>query len=150
VAPKLEPELRFPHQSQHPNGLLDELVACGYGTMMLLVSAHSLIRIFAPSAVVLCPDIEVASLNPGLYCETVMKTRQPLLVPNAVRDEQWQPSPDIKLEMISYLGVPIVCPDGEVFGTICVLDKKPNEDASFTATPAAVARCAAGGRASRP
>jgi PAS domain S-box-containing protein len=29
--------------------------------------------------------------------------------------------------MISYLGVPIVWPDGEVFGTICVLDKKPNE-----------------------
>jgi PAS domain S-box-containing protein len=29
--------------------------------------------------------------------------------------------------MISYLGVPIVWPDGEVFGTLCVLDKKPNE-----------------------
>jgi PAS domain-containing protein len=28
--------------------------------------------------------------------------------------------------MISYLGVPIVWPDGEVFGTICVLDQKPN------------------------
>jgi PAS domain S-box-containing protein len=71
------------------------------------------------------PD-EVASLNTGLYCETVMKTRQPLLVPDALRDEQWQSNPDIKLGMISYLGVPIVWPDGEVFGTICVLDKKPN------------------------
>jgi PAS domain S-box-containing protein len=70
---------------------------------------------------------EVASLNTGLYCETVMKTRQPLLVPDALRDEQWQSNPDIKLGMISYLGVPIVWPDGEVFGTICVLDKKPNE-----------------------
>jgi PAS domain S-box-containing protein len=28
--------------------------------------------------------------------------------------------------MISYLGVPIVWPDGEVFGTICVLDQKPD------------------------
>ena len=70
---------------------------------------------------------EVASLDTGLYCETVMKTRQPLLVPDALRDEQWQSNPDIKLGMISYLGVPIVWPDGEVFGTICVLDKKPNE-----------------------
>ena len=70
---------------------------------------------------------EVASLNTGLYCETVMKTRQPLLVPDALRDEQWQANPDIKLGMISYLGVPIVWPDGEVFGTICVLDEKPNE-----------------------
>jgi PAS domain S-box-containing protein len=70
---------------------------------------------------------EVASLDTGLYCETVMKTRQPLLVPDALRDEQWQSNPDSKLGMISYLGVPIVWPDGEVFGTICVLDKKPNE-----------------------
>jgi PAS domain S-box-containing protein len=56
-----------------------------------------------------------------------MKSRQPLLVPDALRDEQWQSNPDIKLGMISYLGVPIVWPDGAVFGTICVLDKKPNE-----------------------
>jgi PAS domain S-box-containing protein len=62
-----------------------------------------------------------------LYCETVMKTRQPLLVPDALRDEQWKSNPDIKLGMISYLGVPITWPDGEVFGTICVLDNKRNE-----------------------
>lgn len=72
------------------------------------------------------PD-EAACLDTGLYCETVMKTRQPLLVADALRDEQWQSNPDIKLGMISYLGVPIVWPDGEVFGTICVLDKKPND-----------------------
>ena len=70
---------------------------------------------------------ETAPLNTGLYCETVMKTRQPLLVPDAFRDERWQSNPDIKPGMISYLGVPIVWPDGEVFGTLCVLDKKPNE-----------------------
>ena len=29
--------------------------------------------------------------------------------------------------MISYLGFPISWPDGEIFGTICVLDKKRNE-----------------------
>ena len=72
------------------------------------------------------PD-ELAPLNTGLYCETVMKTRQPLLVPDALRDEQWKSNPDIKLGMISYLGVPISWPDGEVFGTICVLDNKRNE-----------------------
>ncbi len=72
------------------------------------------------------PD-ELAPLNTGLYCETVMKTRQPLLVPDALRDEEWKSNPDIKLGMISYLGVPISWPDGEVFGTICVLDNKRNE-----------------------
>src|ERR1700740_2944774 len=70
---------------------------------------------------------EAASLNTGLYCETVMKTRKPLVVPDALRDEEWKSNPDIKLGMISYLGVPISWPDGEIFGTICVLDAKRNE-----------------------
>src|SRR5512132_2884520 len=70
---------------------------------------------------------ELAPLNTGLYCETVMKTRQSLLVPDALRDKEWKSNPDIKLGMISYLGVPISWPDGEIFGTICVLDKKSNE-----------------------
>jgi PAS domain S-box-containing protein len=69
---------------------------------------------------------ELASLNTGLYCETVMNTRQQLLVPDAVNDEAWKSNPDIKLGMISYLGLPIVWPDGQIFGTICVLDNKRN------------------------
>ena len=70
---------------------------------------------------------ELACLNTGLYCETVMNTRKPLLVPDALRDPDWNANPDIKLGMISYLGFPITWPDGEIFGTICVLDGKRNE-----------------------
>jgi formate hydrogenlyase transcriptional activator len=70
---------------------------------------------------------EVSSLNTGLYCETVMKTRQSLLVPDALQEEEWKSNPDIKLGMISYLGFPIAWPDGNIFGTICVLDNKKNE-----------------------
>ena len=69
---------------------------------------------------------ELAPLNTGLYCETVMKTRQSLLVPDALRDEDWKSNPDIKLGMISYLGFPVTWPDGRIFGTICVLDRKEN------------------------
>src|SRR6516165_6749097 len=69
---------------------------------------------------------EVAPLNTGLYCETVMKTRQSLLVPDALRDEECKSNPDIKLGMISYLGFPVSWPDGQIFGTICVLDRKEN------------------------
>ncbi len=61
------------------------------------------------------------------YCETVMKTGRPLLVPDARRDERWKSSPDIKRGMVSYLGVPISWPNGEIFGTICVYDNKSNE-----------------------
>ena len=69
---------------------------------------------------------ELAPLNTGLYCETVMKTRQSLLVPDALHDEEWKSNPDMKLGMISYLGFPVSWPDGQIFGTICVLDRKEN------------------------
>ena len=49
------------------------------------------------------------------------------LVPDALGDEAWKSNPDIKLGMISYLGVPVSWPDGEIFGTICILDSKRNE-----------------------
>jgi len=62
----------------------------------------------------------------GLYCEEVIKTRNELLVPNALEDENWNKNPDIKSGMISYLGFPISWPTGEIFGTICVLDSKEN------------------------
>ena len=69
---------------------------------------------------------EKACLNTGLYCETVMRTHRPLLVADALSDENWRSNPDVRLGMISYLGVPISWPNGEVFGTICVLDRKKN------------------------
>ncbi|MBN1475951.1 GAF domain-containing protein [Candidatus Sumerlaeota bacterium] len=62
----------------------------------------------------------------GLYCERVIRTRDRLLVPNALVDEEWRENPDIKLDMISYLGFPILLPDGKPFGTICVLDNREN------------------------
>lgn len=70
---------------------------------------------------------ERADLNTGLYCETVMKQRSPLLISDALKDPDWDHNPDIKLGMISYLGFPIQWPDGEIFGTICVLDSKENQ-----------------------
>ncbi len=70
---------------------------------------------------------EQAKLVYGLYCETVIGTRSKLLVPNAAKDPVWKENnPDVELNMVSYLGYPINWPDGEVFGTICVLDKKEN------------------------
>lgn len=62
----------------------------------------------------------------GLYCETVIRTKQPLLVPDALSDPEWKDNPDVKLNMISYLGFPIFFPDGNPFGTLCILDKKAN------------------------
>ena len=62
----------------------------------------------------------------GLYCEHVINTRRMLLIANALDDPEWNSNPDIKLGMISYLGLPIFMPDGRIFGTLCVLDAKAN------------------------
>ena len=59
----------------------------------------------------------------GLSCETVIKTAGRLFVSNALEDEHWKNNPDVKLEMINYLGYPLAWPNGDPFGTICVLDR---------------------------
>lgn len=64
-------------------------------------------------------------LGSGLYCETVINKCDRLFVQDALSDPEWDENPDIKLNMISYLGFPLLMPDGEVFGTICVLDSQP-------------------------
>jgi signal transduction histidine kinase len=63
----------------------------------------------------------------GLYCETVIRTRAELIVPNALLDEDWKDNPDIPRNMISYFGLPILWPDKTPFGTICILDKAGND-----------------------
>jgi two-component system sensor histidine kinase/response regulator len=65
-------------------------------------------------------------VDSGLYCETVLRDRAGLSVPDAMADAQWKNNPDVKSGMVSYLGFPILWPDGSPFGTICVLDRKAN------------------------
>ncbi|MBU4035305.1 MAG: hypothetical protein KKA35_02645, partial [Proteobacteria bacterium] len=65
-------------------------------------------------------------LGHGLYCETVIGTNKELLIDNALKYKEWNNNPDVKLDMISYYGVPIQWSDGDFFGTICVLDNKEN------------------------
>lgn len=62
----------------------------------------------------------------GLYCEQVIESQEKLLVPNALKSEKWRNNPDLKYNMIAYIGFPIRLPDGQPFGTICLLDCKEN------------------------
>ena len=96
-----------------PAGLIMRVLS---SEIEVLVASHSEGNPYEPH--------EKADLNTGLYCETVMANRSPLHVPNALEDPEWKDNPDVKLNMISYLGMPLVWPDGSVFGTICVLDDK--------------------------
>jgi PAS domain S-box-containing protein len=65
-------------------------------------------------------------VDSGLYCETVLRDRAGLLVADARADAQWKNDSTIKAGTVSYLGFPILWPDGSPFGTICVLDRKAN------------------------
>ncbi len=65
-------------------------------------------------------------LDTGLYCEEVMDSRKTFHVADARKIPGWKDNPDMSLGMISYLGMPLTWPHGELFGTICVLDRKEN------------------------
>ncbi|EDP60891.1 EAL domain-containing protein [Vibrio sp. AND4] len=65
-------------------------------------------------------------LGYGLYCESVIEKKDELVVPNALIDKDWQNNPDIKAGIVSYCGLPLHWPNGETFGTICMLDAKEN------------------------
>lgn len=72
------------------------------------------------------PNGDTFSMDIGTFCETVIKSRRPLLVENGLEDPQWRSAPEMQVGMVSYLGFPVLWPDGRVFGTICVLDDKAN------------------------
>ena len=72
---------------------------------------------------------DTCPFDPGLYCENVIRRRDFLLVPDALRDLEWDKNPDLEIGMNFYLGFPLIWPDGQIFGTICVLDQSDSNDA---------------------
>lgn len=67
------------------------------------------------------------SKNSNLYCNEVISSKKSLYVKNALTDKKWKENPDICLNMINYLGHPIIDKNGEVFGTLCVLSSVERE-----------------------
>ena len=63
----------------------------------------------------------------GLYCEKVIRTRERLIIRNALLDAEWKDNQDAAQGMISYVGMPLEWPDGTAFGTICMLDRQEKD-----------------------
>src|ERR1700688_4337172 len=84
--------------------LLAEIMHVPSASIMRVDPPH--IKVFVSSTSKGNP-CEPGTLDTGPYCETVMKTGQPLLVPDALENEAWKANPHVRLGMISYLGVPI-------------------------------------------
>ncbi|MFM2586871.1 EAL domain-containing protein [Vibrio sp. TBV020] len=74
---------------------------------------------------------DTEQLGHGLYCETVINENRQLLVPDASKDDEWCDNPDMRFGLVAYCGLPLLWPNGDPFGTICVLDDNENH---FSAT----------------
>lgn len=72
------------------------------------------------------PVEQTFAMDIGTFCETVIKNCEPVLVVDGRVEPRWQSAPELKVGMVSYLGLPVVWPDGRMFGTICVLDDRAN------------------------
>ena len=101
-----------------PSAVVCKMEPPDYTHYRVLVSSNSVGNPF--------PIDQFFSMDIGTFCETVIKKREPLLVTNALEDDQWKMAPEIQVGMVSYLGFPVLWPDGRIFGTICVLDDKAN------------------------
>ena len=51
------------------------------------------------------PVDETFSMDIGTFCETVIKARAPLLVANALEEDQWKSAPEIQVGMVSVPGI---------------------------------------------
>jgi PAS domain S-box-containing protein len=124
VAHSIEVPSEIIRKWQEIVNLLAEIMHVPSASIMRVDPPH--IKVFVSSTSEGNP-CEPGALDTGPYCETVMKTGQPLLIPDALENEAWKANPHVRLGMISYLGVPIVWPNGRIFGTFCVRDNKRNE-----------------------
>lgn len=61
-----------------------------------------------------------------VYSAAVVQAREKLIIPDASKSDFWKDSPGAKAGYIAYAGVPVFQPDRDIFGSICLFDRKPN------------------------
>jgi len=71
------------------------------------------------AGIIIEPDVNI-------FCRKIVDTKQALYVNDAPSDPCWDTNPEVHQDGFrSYLGVPILWPDGSPFGTFCVMDFEP-------------------------
>jgi hypothetical protein len=80
------------------------------------------------------PDVpfkqdEVIKIKAGmrLYCAAVIQAREKLIINDATKSDFWKDSDGARAGYIAYAGVPVFHPDGDIFGSICLFDRQPNQ-----------------------
>lgn len=69
------------------------------------------------------PAGAVIDKDVNIFCRKVVKEHAPLYVQDATQDRFWDTNPEVSDDGFkSYCGFPVFWPNGEPFGTICVMD----------------------------
>ena len=71
-------------------------------------------------------DIAELPREDSFCAHTILAPGQPLVVPDATRDERFRDNPFVTgpAALRAYLGVPLVNPEGHALGSLCVFDNK--------------------------
>ncbi|MBX2829787.1 MAG: sensor domain-containing diguanylate cyclase [Rhodospirillales bacterium] len=66
------------------------------------------------------------SVDANVYCRNVIQSKATYYEQDATGKPEWADNPELLEDgYVSYLGIPLLWPNGEVFGTLCVFDQKP-------------------------
>lgn len=98
-------------------------------TSAVVMRAHSSVEV----EVLVTNDSTANPLRPGerirvtpeIYCERVLRTRRMVAVEDATTDPEWCDIRSAPMGMRSYLGVPLLWPEGRIFGSMCLMDPQP-------------------------
>ncbi len=115
------------HNWQYILDLMASLLGVSAGLIMKIDPKNIVVFLSSKTANNPYTKGDQEKLKKGLYCETVIGEKKELLVENALNNTYWRDNPDVALGMIAYYGLPILWPDDEIFGTICVLDDQKNQ-----------------------
>lgn len=65
----------------------------------------------------------------GSFCSWAILSPQVMVVADAARDERFAGTPALEADppVLFYAGAPLVAPDGEIVGTLCVMDHRPRQ-----------------------
>lgn len=105
------------------NAITDELAnVCGYEVVLVSILAGEKRHILAGRGID-SPSVEERS---GSFCAHVILSDKPLIVTDARRDPAFRDNPNVLSgpRLRSYVGAPIVLPNGLRVGTICMFDRR--------------------------
>lgn len=125
-------KLRIPNIAVLKWGNIANLLAelAGVPAATINIMEEDAIRVIAPNQGPYAPfkTDDVIKIAPGLkiYCSAVIESREKLIITDATRSDFWKDSEGAKAGFIAYAGVPIFHPNGDIFGSVCIFDRKPN------------------------